>query len=379
MAWRQIPGTIPLLALALMACGWVAIARSEEIADIPSGTAWRQAIWSAAAMAVMFSVAAPSYRLTIRIAYLGFGVTVVALVSVYLFGPINGAHRWIRLGPVGFQPSEFAKIAVVLALARYLMYRDSASSWLGVLAPLAITLVPIWLVLKEPDLGTSLVFLPVLFAMLYASGVGPRRLAAIAVVGLLAMPMLWGQMSRDQRSRVTALWEQSTPGQSPTPAGYHLHQAKRMFALGGYFGSVFADDATAAAESQADRRVPEPHTDSIFSVFGERFGIVGCGGVLLLYALLLWRGLTIAQKTGEPFGRLVVVGVMAMIGFQVIINTGMLVGLLPITGLPLPLMSYGGSGLLATAIGLGLVMNIAARPGYEMAAHRNRPSRARAA
>ena len=169
-------------------------------------------------------------------------------------------------------------------------------------------------------------------------------------------------MSRDQRSRVTALWEQNQPEQSPTPAGYHLHQAKRMFALGGFWGSAIHGDTE---DDGVERRVPEPHTDSIFSVFGERFGIAGCGLVLLLYALLLWRGLAAAEATREPFGRLIAVGVMAMIGFQVAINTGMLVGLLPITGLPLPLMSYGGSGLIANAVALGLVINVGARPGFD--------------
>jgi rod shape determining protein RodA len=214
-------------------------------------------------------------------------------------------------------------------------------------------------------LGTSLVFLPVLFAMLFAAGARRRHLLSLAMIGIMALPALWSQMSRDQRSRVTALWEQNQPEQSPTPAGYHLHQAKRMFALGGFWGSVFDDDA---AEEAVERRVPEAHTDSIFSVLGERYGIAGCGVVLLLYGLLVWRGLAIAQETREPFGRLLVVGIMAMIAFQVVINTGMLVGLLPITGLPLPLVSYGGSGLIANALALGLVINVGSRPGYEMAA-----------
>ncbi len=181
-------------------------------------------------------------------------------------------------------------------------------------------------------------------------------------------------MSRDQKSRVTALWQPddvadwhpldaTEPRRTPTPAGYHLHQAKRLFALGGFWGSALADDAD--DDLTIDRRVPEPQTDSIFCVIGERYGIAGCGLVLLLYALLMWRGLAVAEQSREPFGRLIVVGVMATIGFQVVINSGMLVGLLPITGLPLPLVSYGGSGLIANALGLGLVMSVATRPGYE--------------
>jgi cell division protein FtsW (lipid II flippase) len=198
--------------------------------------------------------------------------------------------------------------------------------------------------------------------MLFVAGASRRHLLALALIGLSALPGLWSQMSHDQRSRVTALWQQDEPNRVPTPAGYHLHQAKRMFALGGFWGSALAGETE--DEAAIDRRVPEPQTDSIFCVIGERYGIAGCGLLLVLYGSLIWRGLTIAERTREPFGRLMVVGVMAMIGFQVVINTGMLVGLLPITGLPLPLVSYGGSGLIANALGLGLVMSVAMRPGY---------------
>ena len=365
ISWRQIPGSIPLLAIALMACGWIGIDRCEGIADASAGAVRHQMVWSGLAIAAMAAAAAPNYRIAGRWSYSAFAGALLLLVAVYLFTPVNGAHRWIRWGGAGFQPSEFAKLALVLALARYLAYRDSCQRFTGLLPPLVVTLVPVWLVLKEPDLGTSLVFLPVLFAMLFAAGARRRHLLSHAMSGILALPALWSQMSRDQRSRVTALWEQNQPEQSPTPAGYHLHQAKRMFALGGFWGSIFDDDAV---EEAIERRVPEAHTDSIFTVLGERYGVAGCGIVLLLYGLLISRGLAIAQETREPFGRLLVVGIMAMIAFQVVINTGMLVGLLPITGLPLPLVSYGGSGLFANALALGLVINVGSRPGYEMAA-----------
>ena len=355
VSWRRIPWTIPLAAVALMACGSLAIARCEQIANVAEGTARHQMTWAVLALGAMLLAAIPGYRLAGRWSAAAFAFALALLVGVYFFSPINGAHRWIRIGGLGFQPSEFAKIAVVLALARHLADRDVTARFQNLPAPLAIALVPVWLVLKEPDLGTSLVFLPVLFAMLYAAGARLPHLLALALCGLLALPALWGQMSRDQRSRVTALWQQNRPGQSPTPAGYHLDQAKRMFALGGFWGSAGDPEADDAG---IERRVPEPHTDSIFSVFGERYGIAGCGLVLALYGLLMWRGLAVAERARDPFGRLVVVGVMAMIGFQVVINTGMLVGLLPITGLPLPLMSYGGSGLTANALALGLVTNI---------------------
>src|SRR5262249_6418507 len=156
------------------------------------------------------------------------------------------------------------KLAVTLALARYLAHRNVRERFADLLPPLAIALVPVWLVLKEPDLGTSLVFLPMLFAMLFVAGARRRHLFALALVGLSVTPALWTQMSRDQNSPVPALWQPDEPDRAPTPAGYHLHQAKRLFALGGFWGSALDGDPD--DEAAIDRRVPEPQTDSIFCV-----------------------------------------------------------------------------------------------------------------
>jgi cell division protein FtsW (lipid II flippase) len=362
---REIPWSVPIIAALLIMSGILGIARCEEIASTAVGSTQHQIVWSILAIAAMALAATPNYRLLAKWSYWAFGATLLCLLAVYLFPPINGAHRWIRAAGIGFQPSEFAKLALVVALARYLAYRESCHQFVGLLAPLTMTVVTVWLVLKEPDLGTSLVLLPVLFAILLAAGARKRHLIAITILGLAALPTLWNQMSRDQRSRVAALWQQNRPGESPTPAGYHLHQAKLMFALGGFWGSALDGDEN-VREEPIERRVPEAQTDSIFCVIGERYGIIGCGVLLGLYSLLISSGLSIAQQTREPFGRLIVVGVMAMIAFQAVINTGMLVGLFPITGVPLPLVSYGGSGLMSNAIALGLVINVGSRPGFEI-------------
>ncbi len=366
--WRRVPWSIPLIGLLLMAAGWLGIAHSEELTAGDGSLLRHQLVWSALAAGAAFLAIAPNSRWICRASYWAYGGVLILLVAVYLFAPINGAHRWIRLAGFGFQPSEFAKLALVLALGRYLMYRDNFRHWWGLLPPLGIALLPAWLVLKEPDLGTSLVCVPVLFAMLWAAGARPRQLAALALVGVTLAPALWHQMSRDQRSRVTALWEQNSADHSPTPAGYHLHQARQMFALGGFWGNVWSPPLPDQADDSLAGHVPESHTDSIFCVLGEQFGIVGAAALLTLYALLAWRGLSVAERTGEPFGRLVAVGITTLIGAQALINTGMLVGLLPITGVSLPLVSYGGSGLVANGLALGLLTNIGLRPGYEMTA-----------
>ncbi len=363
-AWtRRMPWGIVLAAAALMLLGLLGIARSESLGSGWGRHFYRQSIWGILCAGVMFAATVPSYRVLSRWTYAAFFASLVLLVVVFWFAPINGAHRWIRLGAVGLQPSEFAKLAFVLGLARYLMYSDSYRRLAGLLVPLALVLVPVLLILKEPDLGTALVFLPVMFVMLFAAGARKRHLALLLAIAVAVTPLLWSQMSREQKSRITALSEQSRPGERPTDDGYHLHQAKQVLALGGWTGSFLGGRLT---DDDSAYFVPEPHTDSIAIVLGERFGLVGWCLTLTLFFLLVWRILAVSQSTREPFGRLAAVGVAALLATQAIVNTAMLVGLLPITGLSLPLVSYGGSNLLATSLALGLVLNIALRPGYEV-------------
>ena len=353
-------------ALALVAIGWFAIARAEELADDSGWTSRlvrQQIVFSLLAVGSMIAVSVLPYRLLIRHAYAIFAAVIVLLVAVFFFPKINNAHRWIRLGAVGLQPAEFAKLAFVLALARYLMFRENYRRLKGLLAPLAVTLVPVLLILKEPDLGMSLVFIPVLFIMLLVAGARPRDLAVVVLVGLATVPLLWSQMSREQRSRVTALFEPIEPGVRPSKDAYQLYQGRQMAALGGPWGSAVAGQPT---DDPTVYNLPEARTDFIFCVIAERWGLWGMALVLSLYAFLAWRCAAIAIACREPFGRLLVVGVAAMIGVQVLINVGMTVGLLPITGLSLPLVSYGGSGLLAHGLALGLVLNVAARQSFEI-------------
>jgi cell division protein FtsW (lipid II flippase) len=359
---RRLPWSILILANLLLALGWVGIARCEELTG--GGPYLRlQMVWSALALAAMLAATLPSYRLLCRFSYGVFALALALLVLVYLFPPVNGARRWIRLGPLGLQPSEFAKVAYVLALARYLMYRDNYRRLGGLWLPLALTFLPVGLILREPDLGTSLVFLPVLFVMLFAAGARRWHLGILVLAGVSCLPVVWAGMSLDQQSRVTALFEQSGPGEPITPQNYQLRQAKQVMALGGWWGSLVAGPAI---EDSAAHRLPEARSDFIFCILAERLGLVGIALLFVLYGLLIWRGLAVAVATREPFGRLVAVGLTFLIAVQVLINTGMNVGLLPITGISLPLVSYGGSGLLSEGILLGLLLNIGLRPGFEV-------------
>jgi rod shape determining protein RodA len=362
--WRaRFPWSLLAIVVLLAALGWLGIARVDEISGTPGRYLTRQIGWSAVGLVALLAMTLPSYRALGRWSYVAFALSLVLLIAVYFFPPINGARRWIRFGPIGLQPSEFAKVAFVVALARYLMYRENYRTLRGLLVPFAVALVPMVLILREPDLGTSLVFVPVLFLMLYVAGARLRDLAIVASLGLLVAPLLWTQMSREQRSRVTGLFEQTAPRERTNDDTFHLHQAKQMLALGGAFGSWIAGDEALDA---AAVHLPEAQTDFIFSVIGERLGLVGAALVLLLYSLLVWRGMTVACETREPFGRLVAAGVAGLIGCQVLINTSMTVGLAPVTGLSLPFVSHGGSGMLAHALAVGLLANIAMRPGYEV-------------
>ena len=360
---KRLSWSMVAIAAALVCLGWLGIARCEELAGTGGRFLRQQMVWSALALAAMLSVTLPNYRILCRWSYAAFAFSLFLLVLVYFFPPVNSAHRWIRLGPVGFQPSEFAKLAFVLALAQYLMYRRNHRRLWGLLLPLGLALLPVVLILREPDLGTALVFMPVLFVMLFAAGARWADLLRLALAGIMVLPLLWTQMSREQRSRVTALFEQTNPGQTPSDDAYHLYRAKQMLSFGGTWGSLVAGQPV---DDPAAYQLPEARSDFVFCVLGERLGLPGVGAVLGLFALLVWRGLAIAAATREPFGRLLAVGLVAMVAVQVLINTAMTVGLLPITGLSLPLVSYGGSGLLANGLVLGLLLNIGLRPGYEL-------------
>jgi rod shape determining protein RodA len=198
---------------------------------------------------------------------------------------------------------------------------------------------------------------------LFAAGARLRHLLLIAGCGLAALPVLWLTMSAEQQSRITALFTQSDGGPTPHGDGYHLHQSKQALALGGPWGSELSGTAV---DDPLAYHLPACRTDFVLCMVGERWGLAGSLATLGLYLILFARGLTIAAATREPFGRLLAVGIVALLAAQTVINAGMTVGLMPITGITLPLLSYGGSSLLFTGVALGLLMNVAMRPGYEV-------------
>lgn len=359
---RRLPWSIVLAAGLLMLAGLSGIARGDALSGGSSFLS-RQVVWILLSIPVMLVATIVPYRRLRWFSYPLFAVSLVLLVLVYFLPARNGAHRWIPLGVAWFQPSELAKLTFMMALAHYLMHRKHTFRLTGLLIPFVMTLVPVGLILREPDLGTSLVFFPVLFSMLFAAGARPQHLLLVIVLGVAMLPVLWLGMSAEQKSRVVTLMVQADGGTAPKGDGYHLHQSKQVLALGGAWGS---ERTGMPVDDPMAWHLPAGRTDFVFCLIGERWGLPGTLGLLFLFLLLFGRGLLVAAATREPFGRLLVVGIVALLASQCIINTGMTVGLMPITGMTLPLVSYGGSSLLATSAMLGLLLNVALRPGYEI-------------
>jgi cell division protein FtsW (lipid II flippase) len=343
--------------------GLAAIARGDELDG--GGQLWgRQLEWILLAACALFAATVPHYRLLRHVCYPVFFGCLLLLAAVFLTQSRNGAQRWIPLGPIAFQPSELTKLAFIVALAAYLVHQRSYREMKGLLVPFAIALVPMGLILREPDLGTSLIFLPVLFAMLFAAGARVKHLVFVVLLAIPLLPLMWVGMSAEQKSRIVTLFVQHDGGPAPTGDGYHLHQSKQVLALGGVRGSQFSGPMIDDPQAY---HLPASRTDFVYCLVGERLGLMGGIATLLIYLALFAGGLRIAARTREPFGRLLAVGVVTLIAAQTVINTGMTVGLMPVTGITLPLISHGGSSLVTTAVALGLLLNVGLRPGYEVA------------
>ncbi len=358
---RVWPWVVPLCAGLLMLAGLAGISRGDELS---TGLKFfsRQLLWIGLSVPALLGPLCWHYRRLRRASYALYAISLVLLCVVFFCPPRNGARSWIPLGVADFQPSELMKLALIVSLARYLMYCRTHRTLWGMVPPFALTLIPVVLILKEPDLGTAILFFPILFAMLFAAGARWPALLLVGAMGVASLPVVWKCMTAEQRSRVTVLFQQED-GQSRSGDDYQLHQAKQMLAFGGAWGS---DQLGPAVADPAAYHLPASRNDFVFCLVGERWGLVGCLAVLMTYLILLACGVAIAAGTEEPFGRLVATGVTALLATQVIVNTGVTVGLMPITGITLPLMSAGGSSLLTTCFAIGLLINIGMRPDYEL-------------
>jgi rod shape determining protein RodA len=387
-----------LLVLALVSIGLVAIysaTSTGEGAD-NSGYFVRQLIWASVGLTVMVTVSYVPLRVLQRVSFMFYGFTLFLLIMVLLFGRIGqGAERWLDLGPIHLQPSELAKLATVMAVAAY-----QSDKYVNInkiryfVITLALILAPFALIVRQPDLGTALVFLAVIIPLLFWAGLnwfaiftmltpvvtllfsfffwafliwmllvilvlflsGKNKLILVTVFLLNIMvgtitPSLWNQLRPYQQKRILTF---VNPEKDPRGAGYQIIQSKVAIGSGGFWGKGYLQG------SQTHLRfLPAQHTDFIFSVIGEEFGFVGILIILLLFYLLIYRLIALAAGIRFQYASLVVIGIATIIAFHVIINIGMTIGLAPVTGLPLPFISYGGSFLMSNLLMIGVVLNVA--------------------
>jgi len=348
----------PLIAITILICGLGVL----QIFSATHGTIWqdawwKQLLWLAAGLVLMWIVTAIDYH-TLMAHVVGMYVfSLVLLAAVFLVGrQVFGSTRWIPL-PLGFhfQVSEFVKLVIILLVARFMTELKSDSLEIRDLLKIgALVAIPMLLVLKEPDLGTALTYLPILAVGALLAGLNWRYVAAIAVVLVLVLPVAGLYFLKDyQKARLVSFLD---PDRDPRGTGYQVIQSKIAVGAGGMWGKGL----TKGSQTQL-RFLPVPHTDFIFSAFAEERGFAGVVLVLALYFMLLMQIVKNAQTAPDRAGMYICMGIAALLLFHVLVNVGMVVGRIPVTGIPLPLMSAGGSSMLSVFLMLGLVNNVRLR------------------
>lgn len=346
------------LGVALGLLG-VVIVQAGTHADAAVDYGAAQMRWLVLGVAACLLMLAVPYRMVVALRYLWYAGGLLLLLLVLVLGRGKSAQRWISLGGFHMQPSELMKVILVVTLAGYIRYDRSHRRFAGLAGPFALTLVPVLLIVKQPDLGTALLFIPVLFVLLYAAGARPRHLLLVGLAGLLAGAALYatpGALNEYQKNRVRAFLLQDREDTDLRRGLGHQNYISRLVAGTATFTGVgVGEEAREAVEP-----LSESHSDFVFPVVLTAFGLLGALGLLGLYALLVWRILRTSVRVREPSGRLLALGVGALFACQTLINAAMTLGLLPIVGMPLPFLSAGGSSLLACFVALGLVLNVGA-------------------
>jgi rod shape determining protein RodA len=361
-SWRhldlQLVG-IPLGLVAFSVTLLFAISRWQT-AGVPASTPIRQAMYAALGLALMLFLTNFDYRLLRPFAYPLFGFVCFVLLVVLALGHASyGAQRWINVGLLPLQPSEPAKLLLVIALAKFLSDREAVIERFGtVLSSLVFVVVPLALVLLQPDLGTSAVFVAIWIGMAMMAGVRLSHFAILGAACAVILPIALAFLSHSSRFAYTTqrLTSFTDPNKDPLGAGYNVLHSLTAVGSGGLFGRWFAS----GTQSQLGF-TPVEDKDFIFSVIAEQIGFVGVLVFLTILVVLLMRIARVSFMAGDSYGRLLATGILAMVMFQVFVNIGMNVGVMPVTGIPLPLISYGGSSLITTLASFGILQSILLR------------------
>jgi len=305
-----------------------------------------------AGLGLVFFISSLPVRFWLGLAYPAYGVTLALLAGVWISGTeIGGATRWLTIGGLHFQPSEFTKVAIVLALARYYQWlpRDRYGHPVYVVIPMLMIIVPVALVLRQPDLGTAALLAGAGITIMFLGGVGWWYIAGGIILAASSAPFVWSTLLGYQKERILNFLD---PDRDPLGLGYQIFQSKIALGSGGIFGKGFMR----GTQSQLDF-LPEKHTDFIFTIIGEELGLVGTLSILALYSVILLMLLYMCLRCRAQFTRLLIAGTAVTLFLHLFVNAGMVMGLLPVVGAPLPLISYGGTFLFATMCLLGLTMN----------------------
>jgi rod shape determining protein RodA len=350
-----------LLAMILVLC-------TVSVAEIYSATLHtkyvdahfqtKQVYWILGGLVAMFIFAKIDYHKLIDWVPWAYGLCLLSLVAVKLVGvKVLGAKRWIKIGPMHFQPSEWVKLILILMVARYFANLGGRSlSWKDIFKAFALVGIPMLLVLMQPDMGTSLTYSPILIAGMFLGGINLRQSLILITAGAVLVAGAWSSgkvLKPYQKARLTGF---INPDNDPKGAGYQVLQAKIAVGAGGIWGK----GAEKGTQTQG-AFIPIPHADFIFAAFSEEHGFVGAVVVLLLYFFVLMRLIQNAQTAADLSGSLIIMGIVAVLTFQILVNVGMVIGFMPVTGIPLPLLSYGGSSVLFTFLALGVAMNVRMR------------------
>lgn len=368
-------------SMCLCAVGLLCIIAVEgEAGD----AAQKQVVFVIVSLVAGVAVLTAGYQRLGRFAYALFGVGLFLLVLMVvarvkgglpMIRPINGTYRWISLPGFSVQPSEIMKVVFIIGLAWYLRHKEDVRRFKTLIGPFVLTVVPVMLVLLQPDLGTALLLMPVLFVMLFAAGARLRHFAVVALLAACCLPLFWSRMEDYQKERIAGLvlqydsvrhrvekspdnWKwlcsESSANRWERGAGYQLIGSLGALGNGGWAGQGWGNGAYVRHAVL----LPARENDFIFAIIGEQWGFVGCLCLLGCYVVIVVAGLEIAAHTDDPFGRLLAVGVVALLGTQMLINVGMTLGLTPITGMNLPFVSSGGSSLIANFALIALLINV---------------------
>ena len=343
-----IDSTLLVLLLTLSMVGFAVLYSASY--DVPGRVA-AQLVSLTVALTAMWIVAQVSPQTMMRFAVPAYMVGLAFLIAVAVSGDVvNGARRWLHVGVTRFQPSEMMKLALPLMLAWYFHKNESTLRWRDYLVAGFLLLVPLGLILRQPDLGTAGLVGTAGFFIMFFAGMSWRVMGAIGAAGAAAVPILWPFLHDYQRRRILTLLD---PSSDPLGAGYHIIQSTIAVGSGGLAGKGWLNGTQSHLEF-----IPERHTDFIFAVFSEEFGLIGNVTLIVLYTLLIARGLMIATNAATLFGRLLAAAISLQFFVYAFVNMGMVSGILPVVGVPLPFLSYGGTALLTLFIGAGMLMSI---------------------